>query len=192
MKFSGPPMQYPDPELERDSFTAETTPLIGEQEPNVFSLLGSLAGLSDGDGGGGVGGGGSATRTILALILRTKIQYRILAVIVYILFANRLIVGNIIVPLLCWEAVEVFLLKTYVPKLSILGVLFTLSGISPRYVPTLTKILETLHKIGKDVALFMYCFLVTHFVFCKVWLRQDLQTIFFAGLLRDETKYSVT
>lgn len=144
---------------------------------SIFSLIAAFTGLGDAGGGNFL--------TILALILRTRVQYRILAVIVYILFANGILTNNILIPLLCWEINEVFLLKTYVPKLNILSVLFTLIGVAPQHIPTLTKIIETVHKVAKDIALFMYCFLVAHFVFCKVWLKQDLSTIFYSVL---ETK----
>lgn len=184
-------MLYPDPELERDTFSSlgssfPTTPAGGSSAPgdaSVLTLILTLIGLTDGGGGG--------LSALITLILRTGVQYRLLATVVYILFANGIITGNILVPLFTWEAIELFLLKTYVPKLSILSVVFTLVGVAQHHVPTLTKFIETMHKIGKDTALFMYCFLVTHFVYCKVWLGQDLRTIFYS-VLEKPTEYVAT
>lgn len=170
-------MLYPDPELERDSFIFESGATASPQsDGSLLSLLASFAGLGDGTG----------TTTILSIILRTRVQFRLLAVLVYILFLTENIKTYFLVPLLCWEAIEVFFLSSNVPKLGILGMLFSVCGVAPQHIPRLTMVIEVAHKIGKDVALFMYCLLVTHFVYCKAWLGHDLGTIFYAAFVRNE------
>lgn len=152
------PEIYPDPELERETFDQQPT-----SPPQI--LAGGLIGF----------------------ILRTKIQFRLLGALFYILFATQhfhLTIGNIFMVIMCWEIVEIFVFKVPPPNIGLMGLAFGMSGLSPQQVAIATKLFEILGKTSKDIALFMQAFVMTHFAYCKIWLRLDLETIFFAGMMK--------
>lgn len=102
-----------------------------------------------------------------------------MGIVVQLLYAteNQWLIGdNVLMPLLLWEIVEVFLLRTYVSKINFLGIIFVFLGVSQHWIRITTKIIETLLKIFKDVACFMWCFLVMHILWTKLILAEDLVT----------------
>lgn len=105
-----------------------------------------------------------------------------MGVLVSLLYAteNEWLVGHsVFMPLFCWEAVEVFLLKTYESKLNFLGIIFVFLGVQQRYVQIITKILETLNKIFKDFACFMWFFVMTHLTWGYFVLHKDWDEILY-------------
>lgn len=148
---------YPDPELERDT-------------PNT----------PKGPENSGPGGW-------LGFLLRTKIQFRLLGALFYILFASQtfhLTAGNIFMAVLAWELVEIYGFRMTAPAAGLLALALSMSGLSPKQTAIATRFLEIMTKTSMDVATFMQAFVMVHFVYCKVWLRLDLETIFFAGTMQ--------
>lgn len=96
--------------------------------------------------------------------LRTKIHFAVLAILTYVMVAtDTLIIRNIFLMFLLWEAAEVFLLKTYeVNKTSFVGILFMLGGIPAIHSTAIIKFMETAVKILNDVAVFVFYFVVSH------------------------------
>lgn len=170
-----PNVIYPDPEMERDSFDPDEISRHGafplQPEPDVLEMLREFrtqAGMSP----SGMMSGQQEQQPMkppskMSQFLRTKVHYMLMGVIVSLLYVteNEWMIGNsVFLPLFCWEAIEVFLLKTYETKLNFLGIIFMFFGVDQRYVQIITKILETLNKIFKDFACFMWFFVVTHLV----------------------------
>ncbi|XP_055596792.1 uncharacterized protein LOC129746890 [Uranotaenia lowii] len=197
-----PDVIYPDPELERDVFE-RTEPLLANINPNnedIFALLNTLS-QAQGNGaipeGGGLGilGGGGANpfgsnsqttapvpATRLVRFLRTKIHIALMATVVYLLFATGrqdLIGGNVFILLLGWEMIEVFLLRTYEQKGSMLNILFMLGGISQQYSQMIIKFTQTVSKIMKDVAIFVFFFVLTHLIWS--WLVLGIEFRYILG-----------
>lgn len=179
-----PAVIYPDPEMERDIFDPDELSRhgLGQPEPDVLEMLREFrtqAGMSSSGIGSAQQQQPKEKPTKLSRFLRTKVHYMMMGVIVCLLYAtdNEWMIGNsVFLPLFCWEAVEVFLLKTYETKLNFLGIIFVFLGVEQRYVQIITKILETLNKIFKDFACFMWFFVVTHliwgyFVQQKAWIE---------------------
>lgn len=173
---------YPDPEMERDSFD----PVLQSQEPDVLEMLREFrtqAGMSP----SGIASQQQQQQpkeppSKLSIFLKTKVHYMLMGAIVSLLYAteNEWLVGNsVFMPLFCWEAVEVFLLKTYETKLNFLGIIFVFLGVQQRYVQIITKILETLNKIFKDFACFMWFFVMTHLVWGYFVLQKDWNEILY-------------
>lgn len=97
----------------------------------------------------------------------------------YVLVAtNNLVVGNIFLMFLLWEAAEVFLLKTYeVNKTSFLGILFMLGGIPSIHRTAIIKFMETAVKILNDVAVFVFYFVISHILWKMFMLGSTFDSI---------------
>lgn len=105
----------------------------------------------------------------LSKLFATKMHLVLTSILVYFLFASgneHMTSNNVFLFLLLWESAEVFLLKTYIPKQSnVIGIVFLLGGISQNYTRTLMKFFEIMNKILRDVAVYIFFFVVTHFLF---------------------------
>ncbi|XP_055637807.1 uncharacterized protein LOC129776284 [Toxorhynchites rutilus septentrionalis] len=182
-----PDIIYPDPEDERDVYQQlpQMSPVdhANFTTPNgdIFSLLNTLSqAQSNGRLPGGEGQRheeAPVPETRAAKFIRTKIHIAVTAIIVYLLFANdqqHLIGGNVFILLLGWEVIEVFLLKTYEPKASFLDVVFLLGGISKKYSQMIVKFTQTINKVLKDVAFFVFFFVLSHLVWSRLVLGIEL------------------
>lgn len=147
---------------------------------DIFELLNTF---SKSDQNGNISNNRTQTRqsdSTLVKIIKTKIHILFMSVIVYILImTNRdeYIGSNIFLVLLTWEMVEVFLLKTYENKNNFIGIIFLLGGISQKYSQIIIKVVETLNKLLKDVAIFAFFFVVTHLFWNYYVLKNNLKTI---------------
>lgn len=184
-----PDVIYPDPEVERDEYTHPEPHLFGgsnlpEGFPNlangdIFSLLNPPLGAEQ-------SGAFSAAQpppvpdTPLVKFLRSRVHLALMAILVYLLFANdlqHLIGGNVFILLLGWEAIEVFLLKTYEKRSSFLDVVFLLGGISQKYSQIGLKFIQTINKVLKDVTFFVFFFVVTHLLWSRFVLGIELSYV---------------
>lgn len=172
---------YPDPEIERDVYEFEA-PFIpmGTPEPDIdiFQILNNLK------QGQPNGQSPSTTNQMpytskMTKFLRTKIHFAVLAMLTYVMVAtNTLIVRNIFLMFLLWEAAEVFLLKTYeVNKTSFVGILFMLGGIPRIHSTAIIKFMETAVKILNDVAVFVFYFVVSHILWKLFMLGSTFDSI---------------
>lgn len=105
----------------------------------------------------------------LSKLFATKVHLVVTSIFVYFLFISgnqHMTSNNVFLFLLLWESAEVFLLKTYIPKQSnVFGIIFLLGGISQNYTRTFMKFFEIMNKILRDVAVYIFFFVVTHFLF---------------------------
>uniref|UniRef100_A0A8D8CCA2 (northern house mosquito) hypothetical protein n=1 Tax=Culex pipiens TaxID=7175 RepID=A0A8D8CCA2_CULPI len=197
-KVQPPDEIYPDPEDERDVYQQpELSPFVpplgfppaGIPNGDIFSLLNSFSQAQPNGFPGGMPFGNMADlptagttgasrpppvpESRLVKFLRTKIHIALLAILVYLLFATghqHWIGGSVFVLLLGWETVEMLLLKTYEPQASILDVVFLLGGIPKRYSQFLMKLTQTINKVLKDVAFFVFFFVATHLLWSRLVL----------------------
>lgn len=190
LKVQSPEVIYPDPEDERDVYQQpEPNPfgpvgfppgMTGAANGDIFSLLNTLSqaqpngGMPFGSAGDSSAAAASrpppAPETRLVKFLRTKIHIALLAIVVYLLFASgqqSWIGGSVFVLLLGWETIEMLLLKTYEPQASFLDVVFLLGGISKRYSQFIIKMTQTINKVLKDVAFFVFFFVATHLLWSR-------------------------
>ncbi|EAT32965.1 AAEL014795-PA [Aedes aegypti] len=180
-----PDVIYPDPEVERDEYTHPEQHLFGSSLPegfpnmangDIFSLLNPPL-STDSRGSFPATQSPPVPDTALVKFLRTRIHLALMAVLVYLLFANNLqhlIGGSVFILLLGWEMVEVFLLKTYEKRSSFLDVVFLLGGISPKYSQIALKFTQTINKVLKDVTFFVFFFVVTHLLWSRFVLGIEL------------------
>lgn len=187
-----PDVIYPDPEVERDeylqsserqAFAAASTlpegfPMMANGD--IFSLLNLNAGLNGPmptQSSPAAAAAAPVPETALVKFLRSRVHFAVMAIVIYLLLATdqqHLIGGNVFLLLLGWEVVEVFLLKTYETRTSFLDVVFLLGGISKRYSQIMLKFTQTINKVLKDVAFFVFFFVMTHLVWCRLVLGMDL------------------
>uniref|UniRef100_A0A1Q3F336 Putative conserved plasma membrane protein n=1 Tax=Culex tarsalis TaxID=7177 RepID=A0A1Q3F336_CULTA len=196
-----PEVIYPDPEDERDVYQQPELspfgppgamgfpPVAGAANGDIFSLLNTLSQAQPNGFPGGMpfdtpaGAGASRApvpETRLVKFLRTKIHIALLAIVVYLLFAtgqHHWIGGSVFVLLLGWETVEMLLLKTYEPQASFLDVVFLLGGISKRYSQFILKMTQTINKVLKDVAFFVFFFVATHLLWSRFALGIDFSYV---------------
>ncbi|XP_058449724.1 uncharacterized protein LOC131429547 [Malaya genurostris] len=180
-----PEVIYPDPEDERDVYQRPHFPPdagLPLANGDIFSLLSTL---QQAQSNGGISGvdtaySGGPTNDVPAVpesrfltFLRTKIHIALMGIAVYLMFATDqryLIGGNVFILLLSWELVEVFLLKSHEPKSSFLDIVLLLGGISNKYSRIMMKIAQTVNKVLKDVAFFIFFFVLTHLVWSRMVL----------------------
>lgn len=94
--------------------------------------------------------------------LNTKIHIGLLAMLTYstILMPFNL---NIFLIFLAWEIAEIFILRQHESNSNgILNVLFMLVGMSPTKVNIVLKWIQLLNKVLRDVAVFMFVFVLIH------------------------------
>ncbi|XP_063702411.1 LOW QUALITY PROTEIN: uncharacterized protein LOC134832348 [Culicoides brevitarsis] len=171
---------YPDPEMERDTF--EPTEQPPEDVLEMLRELRSQAGFNPSSLGSDEQPIPKEPPSKFAKFLQSKVHYMLMGVIVSLLFAthNEWLVGNnVFLPLFCWEAIEVFVLKTYVSKLNFLGIIFVFLGVDQRQVQIITKLLETLNKLFNDFSCFLFFFVVTHVAFGYFWQQKDFNDVLF-------------
>lgn len=101
--------------------------------------------------------------TRLQKFLNTKIHIGLLAIVTYLLISLTPLHWNIFLILLVWEITEIFILKQHETNSNgIINVLFMLAGISPTKVNIVLKWIQLLNKVLRDVALFMFFFVLSH------------------------------
>lgn len=177
-----PDFLYPDPEVERDEYLQPEQQPFGTALPEGFPMVdGDIRSLLN----LGVGQNGPMPTqpavpvpdTALTKLLRTRVHFALMAIVIYLLLATdqqHLIGGNVFILLLGWEMVEVFLLKTYETKTSFLDIVFLLGGISRKHSQIILKFTQTIDKVLKDVAFFVFFFVMTHLLWCRLVLGMDL------------------
>ncbi|XP_058817945.1 uncharacterized protein LOC131681252 [Topomyia yanbarensis] len=200
-----PDVIYPDPEDERDVYQQpEISPFLQDAgfpsaDGDIFSLLSTLQQVQS---NGGIAGGGPVhygestnvppvPESKLVRFLRTKIHIALTGIAVYLLFAadqQHLIGGNVFILLLGWEFGEVFLLKSHEPKSSFLDIVFLLGGISNKYSRIILKFAQTVNRVMKDVAFFVFFFVLTHLVWSRLVLGIEFNYVLGYDRLESDEK----
>lgn len=182
-----PDVIYPDPEVERDEYLQPERQPLATALPGGFPLAnGDIFSLLNLPLGGADPLGPMPTQppppppvpeTALVKFLRTRVHLAVMGIVTYMLFATdqqHVIGGSVFILLLGWEMVEVFLLKTYETRTSFLDVVFLLGGISKKYSQIILKFTQTLNKVLKDVAFFVFFFVLTHLLWSRLVLGIEL------------------
>lgn len=161
---------YDDPEIERDTFEPRSVgnPFgPGMENSDIFELLNTMRNQQQESLNTQTNQSNHVEQqSKLSKLFATKLHLVITSIIVYFLFVTgneHVTSNNVFLYLLLWETVEMFVLKTYIPKKSsVFGIIFVLGGISQQYTSTFIKFIEIMNKVLKDVAVYIFFFVVTH------------------------------
>ena len=134
--------------------------------------------------------------TPLSKFIRSKTPIVLLALIVYTLFAANLdflVGGAVFSSLIMWEIFE-FFITTFVIKqpqqqAGLVNILFAFGGVSPEKTKLIMKLLGLFNKVLRDIAIFMFTFVVLHLMWSYLVLGEGLTEILdkdFSNLLKKE------
>lgn len=101
----------------------------------------------------------------LVKFLKTKLHIVFISMLIYFLYATnqqQYSNNNVFLYLLVWEVAEILLLKSYESKNPFIGFVFVMGGVSQHKINSFLKIIQTMNKILKDVAIFVFIFVITH------------------------------
>ncbi|XP_041775209.1 uncharacterized protein LOC121595361 [Anopheles merus] len=124
----------------------------------------------------------SPSNSRFARALRTKVHLVVASIVAYLLFATgneAYIGGNVFLPLLAWELIELLMIGSVEPAggQQLLGIVFMLGGIPMKTSQTVMKLMNTVNKVMKDVAFFMFFFVLTHLLWSRLWLGIELRYV---------------
>lgn len=188
---------YPDPDMERDVYEAPTMLAgIGPESQDIFELLKTMQGGNQPFTQSTQPSAPPIPETPFSKFIRSKFPIVILAFIVYMLFAMNLdwtVGGAVFSSLIAWEIFELFL-TTFVIKQptqqgGLVNLLFVFSGVSPEKGQLILKLLGLANKIIKDIAIFMFTFVMIHLVWSYVVAGESLTQILdkdFSNLLKND------
>jgi hypothetical protein len=174
---------YADPEMERDVYEAPRS-LAGfnPESDDIFQMLKSMQGAN-----GQPPFGQSQPKP-------PPVPIVLLALFVYALFAANLewlVGGAVFSSLVVWEIFE-FFVTTFVIRQpqqpgGIINVLFAFGGVSQEKAQIILKLLGLTNKVLRDIAIFMFTFVLLHLAWCYLVLGEGLSEILdkdFSNLLR--------
>lgn len=187
---------YPDPEMERDVYEAPITFAgIDHETQDIFELLKTMQGGQQFS---------QSTQpmtppvpeTALSKFIRSKFPIILIALIVYMLFAVNLdfaVGGAVFSSFIVWEIFE-FFLTTFIlreqPKQGgLVNLLFVFSGVSPEKSQLILKLIGLANKIIKDMAIFMFTFVMIHLLWSYLVVGESLTEILdkdFSNLLKND------
>lgn len=154
--------------------------MMGDE--NMAHIMQSLLQNMGGQGGfgaaAGMSGGGGGPRqqqeevpdNLIVKLIRTRIPIVLVAISVFLLFHTQhshLLSGNVLLSLLLWETVELFLLKFFNKlnaKRSKITLVLSLFNVPQHLVDRVLTMLGMLHKIIQDFSVFMFIFVLLHYV----------------------------
>lgn len=121
----------------------------------------------------------AAPTSIITKILQSKVHISAIAIITYLLAVTDVAFRTHVFTLfLLWEVVELFFLKAYEKnQTSYLGIVFMVSGIPSEHSTVVMKWLSTIRRILKDVAIFVFFFVVSHLLWQRFAVGQSFATI---------------
>lgn len=100
--------------------------------------------------------------------LKSKIHIGLLAIFTYLLILIAPFRWNLFLIFLTWEIAEIFILRQYESNSNgMINILFMLAGMSPTKVNVFIKWIQLLNKVFRDVALFMFFFVIAHL--CRIY-----------------------
>lgn len=184
---------YPDPEMERDVY--EAPPMLNPDQ-DIFELLKTMqSGQSP-----FVQSSQPATppvpETPFSKFIRSKVPVVLLAIIVYMLFALNMefiVGGSVFSSLIVWELLEffvsTFLIKQATQSSGLINLLFAFSGVSQEKAQLILRLLSIAHKLLRDIAIFMFTFVMIHLGWSYLVVGESLSEILdkdFSNLLKSE------
>lgn len=153
--------------------------------PSLFSgdLFASLAGSAGGAGNPQASTAAAAPPleklSLIVRLLRAKLHIAAIGTLTYLLAANDLMFRSHVFTLfLLWEAVELFVLKPYEKdRSSYLGIVFLVSGIPTEHSSVVMRWLSTIRRVLKDVAIFVFFFVLAHVVWQALVLGESMVVV---------------
>lgn len=101
--------------------------------------------------------------TRLQRFLKTKIHIGILSIFTYLFIMLAPFHCNVFLLFLIWEMTEIFLLRQHENNPNgMINMLFLFAGTSPNKINMLLKWVQLLNKVLRDVAIFIFFFVITH------------------------------
>lgn len=186
---------YPDPEMERDIYEAPTHLAgINSETQDIFDIFKSMQGNSSQFSQSSQQP--PLPQTPLSKFLRSKLPIVIIALIVYMLFTLNLdvVIGSsVFSSLIVWEIFEFFMttfvIKEPLQQGGIVNILFAFGGFSQQKTQLILKLLGLFNKIIRDIAIFMFTFVITHLLYSFIVVGDRLSEILdkdFSNLLRND------
>lgn len=188
---------YPDPEIERDVYEAPISLLNGSSEgQDIFELLRSMQGTNPLLAQPAPPSTPPVPESSFSRIISSKIPVVLIAVIVYVLFGLDLqfvLGGAVFSSLIVWEVLE-FVLTTFVIRKpaqqgGLVNLLFMFGGISQEKTQVILRLLALANKLVKDVAIYMFTFVIMHLAWCSLIAGESMKEILdkdFSELFHDE------
>lgn len=185
---------YPDPEMERDVYEAPIADINPETQ-DIFELMRAMQGNQQFPQSAQ-----PATppvpETPLSKFLKSKRVIVLLAFFVYMLFAFNVqfLVGSAVFSsLIIWEIVQ-FFLSTFVIRQpaqpgGLVNILLMFGGISQRNTQIILKVLTLFNKVIRDIAIFMFTFVMIHLFWSYLVVGENLTEILdkdFSNLLKND------
>ena len=185
---------YPDPDMERDVYEAPTF-LADSQD--IFELLKTMQGRNPTfTQSAQQPQAPPVPQTPFSKFIRSKFPMVIIALIVYMLFAldlDFIVGGSVFSSLIAWEIFEFFLtsfvIREPVQQGGILNILLMFGGFSQQKTQVILKLLGLFNKIIRDIAIFMFTFVMIHLAWSFLVLGESLTTILdkdFSNLLKND------
>lgn len=188
---------YPDPDMERDVYEAPTSLAgISPDSQDIFELLKTMQESNPSFA--------QSTQqppappvpqTPLSKFIRSKFPTVIIALIVYMLFAldlGFLVGGSVFSSLIAWEIFEFFLTSFVIKEpvqQGVLNLLFAFGGFSQQKTQLILKLLGLFNKVIRDIAIFMFTFVMTHLAWSFLVVGESLSVILdkdFSNLLKND------
>lgn len=178
---------YPDPELERDIYEgARVNPLLlgnvnSDQQQDVFELLKTF---QQSNGQAPTPATKPPVETAFSRFITSKIPIVIIAFAVYLLFTfnfEGFLAGSVFSLFIIWEIFE-FIMTAFVMNTNTQQnqwiLIFAMSvGLSQRSVQILLKCLGLANKILRDVAIFLFTFVLIHLTYNYYLMGESLNKI---------------
>ncbi|CRL01793.1 CLUMA_CG015009, isoform A [Clunio marinus] len=189
---------YPDPEMERDVYEAPMLVAGIDPDQDIFEMLKTMQG----------GGNPQFSRasqqqhpspvpeTFLSKFIRSKFPIVLISLAVYMIFTFNmefLVGGAVFSSLIIWEIFE-FIMTTFIIKqptqpTGIISILFAFGGINQEKAEIIMKLLGLFNKILRDVAIFLFTFVMIHLAWSFFVAGENLTEILdkdFSNLLRND------
>lgn len=188
---------YPDPEMERDVYEAPSSLAdINPETHDIFELMKAMQGGNQAFAQSSHPAPPPIPETPLSKFIRSKRIVVLLAFIVYMLFAMNLqflVGGAVFSTLIVWEVLQLFL-STFVIKQppqqgGLINLLFVFAGVSPANTQRILKVIALFNKIMRDIAIFMFTFVMIHLAWSYLVIGESLSEILdkdFSNLLKND------
>lgn len=176
---------YPDPEVERDVYEAPTAlSNVNYESQDIFELLKTMQGTNPLLAQPATPSAPPIPESPFSKFISSKIPILILALIVYVLFALDLqfvLGGTVFSSLIVWEILEFFLTTFVIQKSEqqggLVNLLFIFGGISQEKTKFILRILALANKLVKDIAIFMFTFVIMHLFWSFIIAGESMKEI---------------
>lgn len=187
---------YPDPEMERDVYEAPLATTFDPDSQDIFELLKTMKGSNQPFLQTTQPAAPPVPETPISKFIRSKVPVVLLALIVYMLFAlnmDYLVGGAVFSSLIAWEILEffvtTFVIKQPVQQGGLLNLLFIFGGINQEKAQLILKVMGLLNKVIRDIAIFMFTFVMIHLGWSYLVVGESLTEILdkdFSNLLKND------